>query len=598
MSDSLDNLVNNLPEEAFNNIKRYYTGDELNLIKRKGVYPYEYMDSIERFKENKLPLKESFYSSLNDKNISDEDYAHAKKVWGAFKLEYLKDYHELYYKTDVLLLADVFENVRDICTEIYKLDPAHYFTAPGLSWDACLKMTGVRLELLTDVDMLLMVEEGIRGGVSMVSKRFSKANNKYMGDKFQPSEPSKYIQYLDANNLYGTAMSMKLPTHGFKWMNKYELNIWEKIPCILEVDLEYPKELHDLHSDYPLAPERIMCKNKVEKLIPNLRDKVKYVLHYKNLKQYLDLGLRLSGIYRGIKFEESKWLETYISMNTNLRAKANNDFEKGFFKLMNNSVFGKTMENIRNRQDIKLISNRDMARKYTAKPNFQHVNIFCENLIAIHMKKTSLTFNKPVYLGLCILDLSKTVMYEFHYNYIKPKYGSKANLLYTDTDSLMYEIETEDFYKDISGDVKDRFDTSDYPPNHPSGIPTECNKKVLGVFKDEVGGKIIEKFVGLRAKLYSYKMLEGEENKKCKGVKKSVVKRSITHEDYEQCLFTGKEQLRGMNVIRSYKHEVYTERVNKVALCSDDDKRYILEDGINTLAWEHYKIPRDVHIGT
>ena len=285
-------------------------------------------------------------------------------------------------------------------------------------------------------------------------------------------------------------------------------------------------------------------------------------------------------------------------MNTNLRAKANNDFEKGFFKLMNNSVFGKTMENIRNRQDVKLISNRDMARKYTAKPNFQHVNIFCENLIAIHTKKTSLTFNKPVYLGLCILDLSKTVMYEFHYNYIKPKYGSKANLLYTDTDSLMYEIETEDFYKDISGDVKDRFDTSDYPPNHPSGIPRGCNKKVLGVFKDEVGGKIIEKFVGLRAKLYSYKMLEGEENKKCKGVKKSVVKRSITHEDYEQCLFTGKEQLRGMNVIRSYKHEVYTERVNKVALCSDDDKRYILEDGINTLAWEHYKIPRDVHIGT
>ena len=520
MSDSLDNLVNNLPEEAFNNIKRYYTGDELNLIKRKGVYPYEYMDSIERFKENKLPSKESFYSSLNDKNISDEDYAHAKKVWGAFRMEYLKDYHELYNKTDVLLLADVFENFRDICTKIYKLDPAHYFTAPGLSWDACLKMTGVRLELLTDVDMLLMVEEGIRGGVSMVSKRFSKANNKYMGDKFKPSEPSKYIQYLDANNLYGTAMSMKLPTHGFKWMNKYELNIWEKIPCILEVDLEYPKELHDLHSDYPLAPERIMCKNKVEKLIPNLRDKVKYVLHYKNVKQYLDLGLRLTGIYRGIKFEESKWLETYISMNTNLRAKANNDFEKGFFKLMNNSVFGKTMENIRNRQDIKLISNRDMARKYTAKPNFQHVNIFCENLIAIHMKKTSLTFDKPVYLGLCILDLSKTVMYEFHYNYIKPKYGSKANLLHTDTDSLMYEIETEDFYKDISGDVKDRFDTSDYPPNHPSGIPTGFNKKVLGGFKDEVGGKIIEKFVGLRAKLYSYKMLEGEENKKCKGVKK------------------------------------------------------------------------------
>ena len=197
---------------------------------------------------------------------------------------------------------------------------------------------------------------------------------------------------------------------------------------------------------------------------------------------------------------------------------------------------------------------------------------------------------------MCILDLSKTIMCEFHYNYIKPKYGDKAKLLFTDTDSLMYEIQTEDFYKDISGDVKDRFDTSDYPPNHPSGIPTGCNKKVLGMFKDEVAGRCIKELLGLRAKLYSYKMLEGEENKKCKGVKKSVAKKSITHGDYKTCLFTGKEQLRKMNVIRSYNHEVYTEEVNKVALCSDDDKRYILENGINTLAWGHHKIPRDVHI--
>ena len=390
---------------------------------------------------------------------------------------------------------------------------------------------------------------------------------------------------------------MKLPTHGFKWMNKYELNVWEKIPCILEVDLEYPEELHDLHNDYPLAPEIIICKSKVEKLTPNLRDKDRYILHFKTLRKYLDLGLTVTHIHRGIRFEESKWLEPYISMNTNLRAKANNDFEKDFFKLMNNLVFGKTMENIRNRKDIKLISNRDKARKYVAKPNFQGFNIFCENLMAIHMKKTSLTFNKLVYLGLCILDLSKTIIYEFHFNYIKPKYGSKANLLYTDTDSLMYEIETEDFYKDISGDVKDRFDTSGYPPNHPSGIPTGCNKKVLGMFKDEVGGRCIEEFVGLRAKLYSYKMFEGEESKKCKGVKKSTVKKSITHEDYKTCLFTGKEELRKMNVIRSYNHEVHTETVNKVALCSDDDKRFILENRVNTLAWGHHKIPQDAHIG-
>ena len=247
-----------------------------------------------------------------------------------------------------------------------------------------------------------------------------------------------------------------------------ELETWELHPCILEVDLEYPKSLHDLHSDYPLAPERVEV-NKVDKLIPNLWDKKKYILHYENLKQYLSLGLELTHIHRGIKFKESRWLEKYIALNTDLRTGAKNEFEKDFFNLMNNSVFGKTMENIRNRVDIKLVNNKKQAEKLSAKPNFNHCNIFNADLVAIHIKKTKLVFNKTVYLGICILDLSKTLMYDFHYNYIKRKYGDKAELLLTDTDSLMYEIQTEDFYKDISVDVKYRFDTSNYPPDHLSG---------------------------------------------------------------------------------------------------------------------------------
>ena len=289
MSDNLESLVNNLPDDGFNNLERYYKGEKLSLVKRKGVYPYEYMDSLERFKENKLPPKEAFYSRLVGEGISDEDYEHAKKVWKVFGMKTLQDYHDLYNVTDVLLLADVFENFRNVCMENYKLDPAHYFTAPGLAWDACLKMTNVELELLTDIDMLLMIEKGIRGGVSMISNRHGKANNKYMGESFIDAMISTYIMYLDANNLYGWAMSKPLPTHGFKWMKVDELETWELYPCILEVDLEYPKNLHDLHNDYPLAPEQIMV-NKTSKLIPNLGDKKKYVLHYENLKQYLKLG--------------------------------------------------------------------------------------------------------------------------------------------------------------------------------------------------------------------------------------------------------------------------------------------------------------------
>ena len=238
MSTSLDSLVNNLPDDAFNNLEGCYKGEKLSLVKRKGVYPYEYMDSLERLDETKLPPKEAFYSKLMGEGISNEDYEHAKNVWEVFDMKTLQDYHDLYNKTDVLLLADVFENFRKICLNNYKLDPAHYFTAPGLAWDACLKMTNVELELLSDIDMLLMIEKGIRGGVSMISNRYGKANNKYMGKSFNEKEPSKYIQYLDANNLYGWAMSNPLPTHGFKWMKVDELETWELHSCILEVDLE------------------------------------------------------------------------------------------------------------------------------------------------------------------------------------------------------------------------------------------------------------------------------------------------------------------------------------------------------------------------
>ena len=598
MLSSVEALVNNLSEDDFKNLEKYFIPEEIKLLKQKGFYPYEYMDNIEKLKDTKPPPQKAFYSKLTGKGINNYNYNHVLEVWKTCKIKKLKEYHEVYNKTDVLLLADVFEKFRDLCLKNYGLDPAHYYTAPGLAWDAMLKMTKINLELLSDVDKLLMIEKGIRGGISIISNRYGKANNKYMAD-FNDSEPSKYLMYLDANNLYGWAMSQKLPVHSFEWMTDKEIKnlfkvqvvqFWERTPCILEVDLEYPEELHDLHNDYPLCPERVECDKGVKKLIPNLRDKNNYVVHYKTLMQYLNLGMELKKIHRGIKFIESDFMEKYINENVKLRTQAKNNFEKDFFKLMNNSVFGKTMENIRNRVNIKLVNTGEQFKKLTAKPNYESRKIFNENLVSVHMKKTSLTMNKPVYLGMCILDLSKTLMFDFHYNYIKPKYGNKAKLLFTDTDSFLYEMQTEDFYKDISGDVRDRFDTSDYPEKHPSGIPTGINKKVLGMFKDEVAGKNIKEFIGLRAKLYSFKTEEGKENKRCKGIKKAVIEKSIRHEDYKTCLETGKEQLRKQNIIRSYEHVLYTEEINKVALSSADDKRYLLNDSFDTLAWGHYKI--------
>ena len=375
MSSGLDSLVRSLTKGGTDDTFLKHTKNRFqgktDLLLRKGVYPYDYMDGPEKMEETQLPSKESFYSILNGTHISEEDYEHAQKVWRAFGMRTMKDYHDLYLESDVLLLSDVFENFREVCMKNYELDPAWYYTSPGLSWDAMLKKTKVRLDLLTDYEMLMMFEKGVRGGVSMISNRYGKANNKYMKD-FDATKESSYIQYLDANNLYGWAMSEKMPCKNFKWSEERDLKKItedEDVGYVLEVDLEYPEELHDLHNDYPLAPE-VMKIGKVNKLTPNFNKKTKYVLHHRNLKQYFGLGMKLTEIHRVISFKQSKWLAPYIALNTQLRTAAKNDFEKDFFKLMNNSVFGKTMENIRNRVNIKLITSEEKTLKLIAKPSF------------------------------------------------------------------------------------------------------------------------------------------------------------------------------------------------------------------------------------
>ena len=596
LQTSLANLVSNLTKEDFHNTKHVMKDKNIDLLTRKGVYPYDYVTGLDKLLETRLPPKEAFYSRLNDDHISDEDYQHAVNVWNTFGCKTIRDYHNLYLKTDVLLLADVFENFRKNCLKYYHLDPAHYYTSPGLAWDACLKETRQQLELLHDYDMLMMIEKGIRGGMTHISKRYAEANNKYM-KSYNPEKESSFIQYLDANNLYGWAMSQQLPTHGFKWMCDLTvegvISILEKVNhsmsnigkkgYIFEVDLEYPTKLWKKHNDYPLAPEKINVDG-VEKLISHFKPRKNYVVHYRILRQYLELGMKITAVHRGISFFQSSWMEPYIRKNTELRKQATNNSDKDLFKLMNNSVFGKTIENIRKRQNIFLIDKLKKAKRLVNKPNFERATIFDKNLIAIHMKKTEIYFNKPVYVGQAILDLSKMLMFDFHYNYIKDKYKEKAELVFTDTDSLLYHIFTDDFYKDISCDVVDRFDTSDYPSIHPSGIPRGVNKKVIGAFKDEVAGKQITHFVGLRPKLYSFKVEDGNSTKKCKGVKKNVVKKEIDFEDYVKCLLTGERQNRSMNVIGSDNHDIFSKTVNKIALSNEDDKRIVLENKINTLA--------------
>ena len=279
----------------------------------------------------------------------------------------------------------------------------------------------------------------------------------------------------------------------------------------------------------------------------------------------------------------------YIDFNTQLRTEAKNDFEKDFFKLMNNSVFGKTMENIRNHKDIKLVTTKQQYEKLVMKPNFKSASYFSETLMGVEMQKIKVVLNKPIYLGPTILDLSKTIMYEFHYDYMKPKYKDNLKLCYMDTDSFVYHIKTDDFYKDIADDVANRFDTSAYDKVDNRPLSIGLNKKVIGLMKDELGGKIMKEFVALRAKTYAYKQISGKEDKKCKGVKKCVVKKTIGFDDYKECLIDGKNIYREQMAFRTSKHDIYTINQNKLALNRDDDKRIILDDGISTLARGHYK---------
>ena len=316
--------------------------------------------------------------------ISEEDYSHAKRVWEEFGIRNLGDYHDLYLQTDVILLANVYETFRETCLKHYKLDPAHFYTSPGLAWKACLKCTGIRLELLTDLDMLLMFERAIRGGITQAIHKYASANNPYMGDKFNPNKGTTYLQYLDANNLYSWAMSQPLPTGGYKWVDIDPRDVPELATQInkgylLEVDVSYPRELHDLHNGLPFMCERMEIKG-VEKLVPNLRDKRNYVIHIQALNQALQHGLKLDRVHRAIKFNQSPWLKTYIDFNTQLRTAATNDFEKDFFKLMNNSVFGKTMENIREHRNFKLVTSEEKYLKTVMHPNFKSGVLFGESL--------------------------------------------------------------------------------------------------------------------------------------------------------------------------------------------------------------------------
>ena len=608
-----DNWQSNFRYSSKNDIIK--TEKCLDLLTEKGVYPYDYMNAFDKFNDEQLPSKEQFYSRLTEEGITNDDYTKAKQIWKHFDIKNMGEYHDLYLKTDALLLTDVFENFRDMCLSYYGLDPVYYYTLPNFAFDAMLKLTGIEIDLVYNQEMYEMIEAGLRGGMTQTTCKKVEANNKYMGSDYDSGKESSYINYLDANNLYGLSMIQKLPYRSLNWDDKItEDDIINydngRTGYILEVDLEYPKELHDLHNDYPLAPEVMNVKanmlseeqveiyklingskepkdEKTKKLILNLNDKSKYVVHIRTLQFYLKHGLKLKKIHRAIKFEQKEILKPYIEFNTEKRKNARNDFEKDIFKLLNNAVFGKTMEDKRKHLDFEIVSDERRFMKCVNNPSFKHSHIINENLVGVEKQKPKLKLDKPIFIGMSILDLSKQHMYKFYYDVMKPKYEENIRMVYTDTDSFAFHTKTDDIYQDLK-EINDEMDFSGYDKNHQCYDAT--NKKVLGKFKDECEGKRMTGFIGLRPKCYAFKIHgDDKEYKKCKGTAKNTVKRKIKYDDYNKVLETNEVIHRSFSSIRSKNHKIFSINTTKVSLNSYENKRY-WTTSVHSLAYGHYKI--------
>ena len=405
------------------------------------------------------------------------------------------------------------------------MDVAQFLTAPKMAKDAAFRITEARVELLTEPEHLQMIEQSVRGGITSVfEKKYFKANNQFLPG-FNTEEASTFGLCLDANNLYGGVMQKELlPIGSFRFANEVSIRQILNVPqdsaisYFVEVDLECARDVHDNNQrDYPLAPVKEIVQDewlsdfqfslkeqynipeaKVPKLLQTLFDKKNYVVHYKLLQLYVQLGLRITKLHRVVQFNQERRLEPYITLNSNMRKNATNKFQQNYYKLMINSLYGKTIESKRLQSRVEITRNAGRAEKLLSKFEFERFKIFRENMAAMCSKPKIITWNTPTIAGATVLDLSKYYRYHFHYQIMRQNFQN------TDTDSLIYRIESNDLYQDLanqSAEVKNEFDFSSYPEDH--ALHDNNNKSEVLKFKDEFSGDYISEFVCLKPKMYS-----------------------------------------------------------------------------------------------
>ena len=619
LSCKLSTLIKSLPElEHAKKMKMKYPNLTDDMLSAKGIFPYTYFDTLDRFNETCLPPKSAFYNDLEQCNISENEYEVAKRAWQQFECKSFKDYTLCYLNLDVYLLTDVFEYFRQQCMNEDGLDPTHYVSMPALSFESAFKMTQQEIELLTDANMHEMFERGIRGGMAFANKHCLNANNKYM-ETYDENKPCTWLLYIDENNLYGNCLSQSLPYKNFKWHKNLTIDDimnWKSsddIGYILEVDLIYPQEIHNKTQDLPLAPEhksislqrmtKYMQHKWMEmygdrkpyspkKLVMTQEDKKDYVVHVAILQFYLTMGMQLAKIHATISFDQKPWLKPYIDNNTRKRMHAKSSFEKDFYKFKSNSLFGKTMENVRKHKDYKLINDSQRLDMLANQPLIDAFDIISEDLIGVAMLKENCMLNKPIYVGQAVLDLSKLIMYKLYYEKLKPHHLIKdVYVAGGDTDSLFLEIQTNhdiDLYHDILLPLTNTsLDTSNYTPGH--FMHSNDHRAELGYFKDETAGHIITEMILLKPKMYSIETLNMTKDvRRAKGIKRSVVKK-FTHKKYKEIYMNECDMMCEYKNLISKNHVVSTANILKRGLSFWEDKRAWISNNFS-LPYGHYKL--------
>ena len=614
LSSSLASLVDNLTDLPFTErrMRARFPNISNDVLRRKGVFPYSYFDSPSRLQETSLPPIESFKDDLSGAECTPDEYAHAQRAWSELGCHSFREYLAGYLFLDIYLLTDVFEEFRRVSLREDGLDPVHFVSLPGLSYTACFKRTGESIDLLQDIDMIRLFERGIRGGLTFVNKHHVQAHIPELNNN---QDGNVHLTYIDENNLYGSSLCRPLPHSEFSWVDAEGLKQFSDPQQILnledegdygylfEVDLVYPRELHETTAAFPLAPEHdyieedmfspfmksyysSLChargvKDRYQcyrKLLMTQYDKERYVCHYSILKFYIRMGLKLQRVHSAIRFRQKRFVEPYIKYNSEKRALARNAFEKDYYKLKNNSFFGKTMEDVRHRIKYKLCSSWDKVDKLTASPLCIDFDIFSEDVVGIHMFNDKVILNKPVYIGFSVLEHSKLEMYTLYYDILHNcPLIRQPELVGGDTDSFFLALHTskETSLSDIFQSLRQYFDSSNYPSDHI--LYSAANKAKLGCFKDETAGKCIEEMILLRPKMYSMKYL-GEDAgiRRAKGISRHIVK-STSHQSYQAAFHNQTESSINMTIIRSHLHTVKTVTFRKRGLSAWEDKRCWLD---------------------